>query len=716
MRLRLQGKIIVLVLAVVLVVFIAIIGATMTLNRSESMKQAEELSISMAGEYANMIAGALEKGMNTARTVAFALEGMVENGTPDRGLANSMLASIIRQNPELTAVWTCWEPDAFDGKDGEFAGKDLHDATGRFIPYWFRKDGKVYSEALVDYDKPGDGDYYLLAKNSGKETMMEPFAYDVGGIKTLMTTMTVPIKIGGKVAGTAGVDIGLEKINDITKKVSLYETGFGRLMSNTGIVAGHKDESRVGSLAGEIGERGGDEMLRRIQAGESWTDEAWSAALKKTTYKSYSPVHVGETAPWSFSTVIQEDEILASSNRVLKITALISALGALLIAASVWLIARSVVRPVKTVAGLADRARQGDLTITREEFNIKSRDELGEMADSLAAMIEAQADTVAGIQALANTVSSTAEGLAALSQEANASMEEVRSHLSEAAGLSESNAASIEEGTAGVEEVASGAQAMAKAAMEGAAAGEAVGDTSGTAVNEMNSVVGDLGSVGDKARQSVDMLGKLEEAVKDISGFVSVIVSIADQTNLLALNAAIEAARAGEAGRGFAVVADEVRKLAEESARAAAEVSRLIQTLGETTRGSIDITSEAGEIMGATIARAREAGTRLQEGMDEIRRLVDTIRDIASTSEEQAASSEEMASAMDQLSKGTVQITDLIRNISDASEETSRAAEGVAAQAQELSEKGGELLSRVARFRLRSDSGSKGLVPVEKKG
>lgn len=715
MRLKLQGKIITLVLTVVLAVFIAITGITMTLNRTESMKQAEELSISMSGEYANMIAKTLEKGMNTARTLAFALEGMIENGMPDRDLANAMLSSVIRRNPEFTGVWTCWEPGAFDGKDGEYAGRDLHDATGRFIPYWYRKDGKVYSEALVDYDKPGDGDYYLLAKNSGRETMMEPFTYDVGGRKTLMTTLTVPIKAGGKVVGTAGVDIGLEKINEITKKVHLYETGFGRLVSHTGIVAGHKDESRVGAPAGEIGEPGGDEMLRRLQAGDSWTDEAWSAVLKKNTFKSYSPVRVGDTAPWSFSTVILEEEIMASSNRILIITGLISTLGVLLIAASVWVIARRVVKPVKTVAVLAERARQGDLTITRDEFGIRSRDELGEMADSLAAMIEAQAETVAGIQALANTVSSTAENLAALSQEANASMEEVRSHLSEAAGLSESNAAAIEEGSAGVEEVAGGAQAMAKAAIDGSATGEAVAVSSAGLVNQMNSVVTDLGSVGEKAGKSIEMLNRLERAVNDISGFVSVIVSIADQTNLLALNAAIEAARAGEAGRGFAVVADEVRKLAEESARAAAEVSRLIQTLGESTRGSISVTAEAGEIMGAAIGRAREAGAGLQEGLGAIRRLVGAVTDIASAAEEQAASSEEMASAMDQLSKGTVQITDLIRNISDASEETSRAAEGVAAQAQDLSEKGGELLAQTARFKLGPAQEKRGLVPVNRK-
>ncbi len=716
MNLKLHGKITILVLAAVLIVFTVIFGVTSAMNRRESMEQARLLAMSRSAEFANEIALTLETAMNSARAVAHALEGVSGHGTPDRSLVNAILAGVLRRNPGFIGIWTCWEPNAFDGKDREFANTDGHDATGRFIPYWFRDGQNIASEPLAGYNAAGDGDYYLIPLKSGRESILEPFEYEVAGKKTLMTSLAVPIHVNGKIAGVAGVDIALNEINEITRQVRLYDTGFGRLMSHSGIVAGHPDDGRVGEIAGEIREEGGDRVLRRIQSGDSWFEEAWSVSLNRNTLKAFAPVRVGDApTPWSFGTVILEEEVMASSTGLLFITVLLAAAGLVLISAAVWIIAGWIVKPVKRVAELAERAKMGDLTISREEFDIRSRDELGIMADSLANMISAQAETVLEIQKVAMVISSTSENLAALSQETNASMEEVRSHLSEAANLSESNAASIEEGTAGIEEVAGGAQAMAKAAVEGAASGKKAENTATDSVEKVNAVIRDLRTVGEKARASVESISQLDSAVKDISGFVNVISSIADQTNLLALNAAIEAARAGDAGRGFAVVADEVRKLAEESARAASEVSKLIRTLEKTTDDSISVTTEAGQIMGNTVSRAQEAGSGLQTALEEIRRVVDTITGIATTSEEQAASSEEMASAMDQLSKGTLQITELVRNISKASEETSTAAEGVAVQAQEMSLRGEELLSRIARFKLQAQKGG-GLVPAPDKG
>jgi methyl-accepting chemotaxis protein len=703
LKLKLQGKIVLLVLTLVLAVFLISAGITMNISRKESIRQGQELLLHMSSEFANIIAGELEKGMSAARTIALTMEGMVKNGAADRGLVKDMLSSVVERNSGFSAVWVCWEPDAFDGKDAEFAGKGFHDSAGRFALAVTRGASGIAASALKNYDQPGDGDYYLLARDSGRETLMEPFEHEADGKKTLMTTMAVPIKRDGKAAGVAGVDVCLDQIDAITKKIKLYKTGFGRVLSHNGIVAGHGMSSRLGIPAGEIegGKESAEKMLKRLRAGEAWFEETWSPVLKYTTFKGYSPIKVGEALPWNFSAVAPESEVMDLSYDALKTTAMVFALGTLVIAASVWLIARRIVRPIRTVAGLAERAGRGDLTITRDEFGIRSRDELGEMADSLASMIETQSDTVAGIQDLANAVSSAAENLAALSQEAGASMTEIRTHLGGASELSEANTESIREGAGEAEGVARGAESKAKTALEGASSGETVADESTSLVDRMDDAVADFGAVEERAGQSIEMLGRLEEAVESISGFVSVIVSIADQTNLLALNAAIEAARAGEAGRGFAVVADEVRKLAEESANAASEISRLTQTLGESSRGSVTITEEAGEIMTAAIARAREVGAGLREGLKAIRSLAESVKEIASAAEGQSAAGAEMAATMDKVSSGTVQITELIRVICDASEETDRAAEGVAMQAQELSRRGGELLNLTKRFRVR---------------
>jgi methyl-accepting chemotaxis protein len=715
-RMKLQGKITALVLAVVLVIFVAIVGTISVLNRRASLREAQELALSRSRELASVMRLEFERALAVARSLSYVLEGLGASSNLDRGQVNEMLAQTLRRNPRFFGVWTCWEPNAFDGRDADFAGLGGHDKTGRFIPYWYRDGDRVALEPLAGYDVPGDGDYYLKAMERGTETILEPFLYEVGGRQVMMTTLTVPVEIRGKRVGAVGVDIALDVIHELTASMRLYETGFGRLLSHEGIVASHPDKSRIGDIAGETQGPGGDEALRRIAAGDSWFEEAWSVALGQMTYKAFAPVEIGETGtPWSFSAVIQEREVLAVANRTLYVSLALAGAGLLVIVIAVWLIAGRIVKPLRTVAELAGRAREGDLTMTRDDFAIRSADELGLMADALAAMVRSQADIVFQIGQTGEAISETSASLAALSEETNASMEEVRSSLDQASELSESNSASIEETSASVQEMAGGAQTMAKAAVEGSSAGERAGKRASASVDKVQSVVGDLHGVGAKAAESVEAMHHLAGSVKEIAGFVGVIGSIADQTNLLALNAAIEAARAGEAGRGFAVVAEEVRKLAEESNRAASEVSKLIGSLEGRAGQSIAITEEAGRVMKDVAARADEAGRDLAVALKEINRVIEAIGTVASTAEEQAASSEEMASAMDQITAGTTQIAELVRSIGNASEETSRAAEGVAQQAQEMSLRGQELLAQIARFRV-TDRGPSGLTALPQKG
>ena len=196
-------------LAVVLVGMLAYIIVTTVKTSTE----AEYMNIAALSDKNALLAqGILEQSLDKAVALADILKGYegIEPKTR-RETINNVMKSMVQADGSILGMWTCWEPNALDGMDASYAGTGQSDGAGRFIPYWVWVDGSVETMPLVDYDKPGLGDYYLLARNSGETSILEPYEYEINGKKVLLTSMAVPIKEGnGKVVGVAGVDITLE--------------------------------------------------------------------------------------------------------------------------------------------------------------------------------------------------------------------------------------------------------------------------------------------------------------------------------------------------------------------------------------------------------------------------------------------------------------------------------------------------------------------------
>ncbi len=395
--------------------------------------------------------------------------------------------------------------------------------------------------------------------------------------------------------------------------------------------------------------------------------------------------------------------IKASSVAVLMGIALSLGLG--------FMLSRSVTSPIKSVIRFAERGRDGDLTVDRSDFNVGNSGEMAAMAEALSEMMERQRDVVSQILDRSGQFSDGAGTLAALAEEMNASMTEVQTAVDKVAELAEAGAASLQQSSAGIQEIAAGSERAAKSAQEAAEAGERSRRSTDDAVAQMSRTIDDVQGLGDQTARTKANISDLATSVESIVKFVTTITTIADQTNLLALNAAIEAARAGEAGRGFAVVAEEVRKLAEESAKAAQEVSKLIDLLIEKARNSVVVAGETEAMVEAVVSRAEEARGKLGSVLEEVDRAAEAIGEIAQVAETQSKSSQEMASAIESVSRTIVDVSDMMDNVRTATDETARASGGVSDEAQMMSSRSDDLVELVKVFKVDRD---RGLTPVER--
>jgi methyl-accepting chemotaxis protein len=344
--------------------------------------------------------------------------------------------------------------------------------------------------------------------------------------------------------------------------------------------------------------------------------------------------------------------------------------GAILLSGVViaLLLVRSISRPIRDVAQRATKIASGDLRST--PLQTRTNDEIGQLASGINAMQTSLADLVTAIKSASSDVASAATEIAASAEETASGMDEQTRQV-------EQVTAAMQELSTSVDEVASQCSSAAEHATESgkaAAEGNEVVNQTVTGMREINEAV-------TEGSRSVARLGERGEQIGQV---IKVINDIADQTNLLALNAAIEAARAGEHGRGFAVVADEVRKLADRTTKATEEVAGSITAIQTDTEAAVKQMQEGSRRVSQGVDSATQAGQSLANIRDSATRVESMVRAIAAAAEEQSSASAE--------------ISDNIMRINAVSREASEAARQAAEAVSQLSQKSESLLQLTERF------------------
>ncbi|WP_378080587.1 methyl-accepting chemotaxis protein [Aeromonas bestiarum] len=652
----------------------------LTSTTEEAQRSAENWMKAMGSEQAAKVTSYLDEAYFRttllAQGILFQRKNAADNfGSSEtlRGAVNQQLHDAAASSANLLGVYAVFEPDQLDGEDSNYHGSSALGANdkGRFSTYWARVDGKIEAEVqnesvLADESPTAAGgvenEWYRCSIRSKALCLLEPYLDDVGSQKVLMTSVTVPLLEQETLLGMVGVDISLATLQNLVKEMdqALYD-GQGKvlLVSHEGRTAGvdgfdvtlgsplgQQYQALAGDLTGWLGQ--GQTMTRWSPDG-SLLQTFVPVSMRGTEHKWGIYIELPRTVVLASARQLQ-DELSNQANGSVVTQLVIGGVISVVALLCIWLMARQIVAPIRAVvARLKDIATgEGDLT---QRIDLHRDDEIGELAkwfnsflNKLQSTISQVIDTVAGTRASAEQAAQVAERTSAGMQAQYQEVDLV------ATAFEELSATALQ-----VAGNANSAVAAANQADTSAQEGKYVVADTQEAMRKLMAVISD-------AKPVVERLSANSENINDI---LVVIQGIAEQTNLLALNAAIEAARAGEQGRGFAVVADEVRNLAGRTQNAIVEIQTLIGQLQSGTQAVVkaimtghsqaDVTLTKVDLsvsvleqiihavatihqMNEQIARAAQE----QSGVaDEINRNVSNIRDVSHTIRAEAATSAE---------------------------------------------------------------------------
>ncbi len=500
-----------------------------------------------------------------------------------------------------------------------------------------------------------------------------------------IVVLAVPIfNDNGKVGGVLAATVTLDYLTQTCKDSRLMsEHGYGFIIQSDGIVLASPDESKVlkANFLQTDSESVNNVTRKMISGGkgvETWVYEGQAQIV------GYAPVR---GTSWFFGVQEPQKDAFASSSRLLRFILIVMLIAAAIIVFVSYIIGSSIANPILELTETAEVLSKGDLTV---DIKNSYSAEVGKLAQSLARMTDNFKAIILSVKDALEQLISTSSQVESAADQSSQAVQQISTTIQGVAGGAQETARSVTESSGAVESMGRKIEELA----QNAHTVEQTAQDTARLTAEGKQVIEELNVSFSQTREATDsvvgVMNELEKAAGEIGRIVETITSISSQTNLLALNAAIEAARAGEAGRGFAVVADEVRNLAEESSHSAQRISQFIDQIRSQITGATESTNKASDV----VSKQMEIGSRVTDTFNKIvtandkitemigninsgvqglvedgKKISDSVQSVAAIAQENAASSEEVSAASEEVTAAIEEITANIHSLTNLSRE-----------------------------------------------
>ena len=528
--------------------------------------------------------------------------------------------------------------------------------------------------------------WYVQAKAAGKVNFTDPYVSKTTG--DTVCAAGVPYTRQGASSGVVGVMFKTDTLSQKAKNIKFDGQGKGMILNpKTGLILASADES---------------ENLKPIADNPLLKEHIDEMAQKKEGYfVANGTVIAYETMPstgWMTVVGVPEDFVFAETAKLRMIYSVLTIVGVVLIVVSLLFFANAIVKQISGLVAHMGEMSQGNLRL--EPLPITSSDEFGQMSEQFNTMTKNIRGLIQQMTHTAEQVAASSEELTASSQQAAEAATHVAQTIVEVSGGMEKQLSSVDGAKQHIDKAFLDINAMTEKAGAVTENTEQMAGAADHGAQLMMNAMDKMNGIEQSVANSAQVVKKLGENSKQIGQIVESISAIADQTNLLALNAAIEAARAGEAGRGFSVVAEEVRKLAEQSQQSAEEIKNRISVIQDDTAEAV-VAMEAGTNEVALGTQAiREVGEQFQDITARVASIKTEMEEINGAVQTVFNGMQGIVGAMDTIDEVSRSTSEETQTISAAAEEQSASSQEIASASHSLADLATDLQTATGKFKV----------------